>query len=169
MFHRCGVDCGRQGKCIHASFNVHLNSCCRFFTGSLSRLQAASSAVLSEWFPLLKRITMTVCSASSFASELKTGPVCPQPLFVLAVTSVGKLLVQPVRLVHRFTSITADLVHTRLTIRLAAVELDPDVCAHLLRLLQSFSESCLARSLHTVVTLLTGPPVLSFPLAQENT
>ena len=47
MFHRCGVDCGRQGKCIHASFNVRLNSCCRFFTGSLSRLQAASSAVLS--------------------------------------------------------------------------------------------------------------------------
>ena len=42
MFHRCGVDCGRQGKCIHASFNVRLNSCCRFFTGSLSRLQAAS-------------------------------------------------------------------------------------------------------------------------------
>ena len=50
MFHRCGVDCGRQGKCIHASFNVRLNSCCRFFTGSLSRLQAASSTVLSGRF-----------------------------------------------------------------------------------------------------------------------
>ena len=47
MFHRCGVDCGRQDKCIQPSFNVRLNSCCRFFTGSLIRLQAASSAVLS--------------------------------------------------------------------------------------------------------------------------
>ena len=169
MFHRCGVNCGHQDKCIQPSFNVRLNSCCCFFTGSLNCLQAASSAVLSEWFPLLKRTITTVCSASLFASELETEPVCPQPLCVLAVTSVDKLLVQPVRFVHRFTSITADLVHTRLTIRLAAVELDPDVCAHLLRLLQSFSESCLARSLHTVVTLLTGPPVLSFPLAQGNT
>ena len=35
MFHRCGVDCGRQGKCIQPSFNVRLNSCCCFFTGSL--------------------------------------------------------------------------------------------------------------------------------------
>ena len=169
MFHHCGVDCGQQDKCIQPSFNVRLNSCCCFFTGSLNCLQAASSAVLSEWFPLFKRTITTVCSASLFASELETEPVCPQPLFVLVVTSVDKLLVQPVRLVHRFTSITVDLVHTRLTIRLAAVELDPDVRAHLLRLLQSFSESCLARSLHTVVTLLTGPPVLSFPLAQGNT
>ena len=47
LFHHCSVDCGRQGKCIHASFNVRLNSCCRLFAGSLSRLQAASSAVLS--------------------------------------------------------------------------------------------------------------------------
>ena len=67
-----------------------------------------------------------------FASELKTGPVCQQPLCVLVVTSVDKLLSQLVRLVHRFTCITADLAHTRLTIRLAAVELDPDVRARLL-------------------------------------
>ena len=39
MFHRCGVDCGRQGKCIQPGFNVRLNSCCCFFTGSLSCLQ----------------------------------------------------------------------------------------------------------------------------------
>ena len=110
MFHRCGVDCGRQDKCIQPSFNVRLNSCCRFFTGSLSRLQAASSAVLSGWFSSLKRTITTVCSASLFASELKTGPVCPQPLCVLVVTSVDKLLVQLVRLVHRFTCITADLL-----------------------------------------------------------
>ena len=51
MFHRCGVDCGHQDKCIQPSFNVRLNSCCCFFTGSLNCLQAASSAVLSEWFP----------------------------------------------------------------------------------------------------------------------
>ena len=50
MFHRCGVDCGRQGKCIQPNFNVRLNSCCRFFTGSLSCLQAASSTVLSGRF-----------------------------------------------------------------------------------------------------------------------
>ena len=43
----------------------------------------------------------------------------------LRTTSVDKLLVQLVRLVHRFTCITTDLAHTRLTIRLAAVELDP--------------------------------------------
>ena len=48
LFHRCGVDCGRQDKCIHASFNVRLNSCCRFFTGCANCLQAASSAVLSD-------------------------------------------------------------------------------------------------------------------------
>ena len=123
MFHCCGVDCGHQDKCIQPSFNDRLNSSCCFFTGSLNCLQAASSAVLSECFPSLKRTITTVCSTSLFASELETEPVCPQPLCVLVVTSVDKLLVQPVSLVHRFTSITADLVHTRLTIRLAAVEL----------------------------------------------
>ena len=41
-FHRCGVDRGRQCKCVHASVNVRLNSSCRFFTGSSSHLQAAS-------------------------------------------------------------------------------------------------------------------------------
>ena len=113
---------------------------------SLSRLQAASSAVLSEWFPLLKRTITTVYSASLFASELETEPVCPQPLCVLVATSVDKLLVQPVRLVHRFTSITADLVHTRLTIRLAAATVAVETTAHCCDALdgssRSFISSC---------------------------
>ena len=135
---RCGL---WTGKCIYESFNVGLNSCC-FFTGSLNCLQAASSAVLS-----ILLTQKTVCSTSLFASELKTELICPQPLRVLVVTNVDKLLVQLVRIVHRFTNITANLAHRRLTIQLAAVELDLDVRAHLLRLLQSL---CLARPLHTV-------------------
>ena len=170
MFHRCCVDCGHQDKCIQPSFNVRLNSCCCIFTGSPS-LSPSSFVCCAVWTMVSFTQAYHHDSLLSFlfASELETEPVCPQPLCVLVVTSVDKLLSQLVRLVHRSTSITADLVHTRLTIRLAAVELDPDVHSHLLRLLQSFSESCLARSLHTVVTLLTGPPVLSFPLAQGNT
>ena len=42
MFNHCGVDREHQDKCIHASFNVRLNSCCRFFTGCPNCLQAAS-------------------------------------------------------------------------------------------------------------------------------
>ena len=121
------------------------------------------------------------------------------------MTSVDKLLSQLVRLVHRFTCITADLAHTRLTIRLAAVELDPDVLARLLldtrtvnlmllqllllllRPLLLHEKEMLLRRLSIIapfaaiilrivldetiahgLTLLTGPPVLSFPLAQEN-
>ena len=204
MFHRCGVDRERQDKCIHASFNVRLNSCCRFFTGCPNCLQAASLFLRLLW-RLDDFLTQAYHHDSllSFLVCFWTENWTCLSSTTLRTTCVDKLLVQLVRLVHRFTCITADLAHTWLTIRLAAVELDPDVRTRLLldmrtvnlmllqllllRPLLLHEKEMLLRRLSIVapfaaiilrivlgetirhgLTLLTGPPVLSFPLAQGN-
>ena len=66
----------RQNKCIHTSFNVHLDNWCRFFTGS--ELSPSSFVCCDVWMISSLKRTITTISASLFTSELKTRR--PQPL-----------------------------------------------------------------------------------------